>query len=325
MMLDATANYLDPLSEKRLFSWHGALFPTGRSGLSEINVGAYRTEPMQVVSGMFGREKVHYRAPEAEKVPAEMKTFIDWFNDKDVKPSYIKSAVAHFWFVSIHPFDDGNGRIARAISDMILAQTESNGQRFYSVSSEINNEKSAYYDVLERTQHGEGDLTEWLAWYLKCIDNAVMESYTMLSSVLRKSIFWRTHSVPISEREKNVLNTYLDGYDAKLTIKNYAKLCKISTDTAARDIHDLEGKGVLRMAQGRVRDASFSLVYSHDVLQYENLTTAEHDGKHYISATLSDHRIIEERISDIDWLRFSQKEVTLQDLADTYFAFLKMK
>ena len=324
MMLDATANYLDPLSEKRLFSWHGALFPTGRSGLSEIHVGVYRTEPMQVVSGMFGREKVHYRAPEAEKVPAEMKTFIDWFNDKNVKPSYLKSAVAHFWFVSIHPFDDGNGRIARAISDMILAQTESNGQHFYSVSSEINKEKSAYYDVLERTQHGEGDLTEWLAWYLKCIDNAVMESYTMLSSVLRKSIFWRTHSVPISEREKNVLNTYLDGYDAKLTIKNYAKLCKISTDTAARDIHDLEGKGVLRMAQGRVRDASSSLVYSHDVLKYENLTTAEHDSKHYISATLSGHRIVEERISDIDWLRFSQKEVILQDLADKYFAFLKM-
>lgn len=324
MMLDATANYLDPLSEKRIFSWHGALFPTGRSGLSEIHVGAYRTETMQVVSGMFGREKVHYCAPGAEKVPVEMKTFIDWFNDKDVKPSYIKSAIAHFWFVSIHPFDDGNGRIARAISDMILAQTESNGQRFYSVSSEINKEKSAYYDVLERTQHGEGDLTEWLAWYLKCIDNAVMDSYTMLSGVLRKSIFWRTHSqVPISAREKNVLNTYLDGYDAKLTIKNYAKLCKISTDTAARDIHNLEGKGILRMAQGRVRDASYSLVYSHDVLQYEKLTTVEHDNNHYISAKLADHRIIEERISDIDWLRFSQQEVTLQNLVDKYFAFQK--
>jgi len=325
MMLDATENYLKPLSEKRLFSWHGALFPTGRSGLSEIHVGAYRTEPMQVVSGMFGREKVHYRAPDAEKIPAEMKIFIDWLNDKDVKPSYIKSAVAHFWFVSIHPFDDGNGRIARAISDMILAQTESNGQRFYSVSSEINKEKSAYYDILEHTQHGEGDLTEWLAWYLKCIDNAVMESYSMLSGVLRKSIFWRTHSqVPMSEREKNVLNAYLDGYDAKLTIKNYAKLCKISTDTAARDIHDLEDKGVLRMAQGRVRDASYSLDYSHDVLKYDNLTATEHDGKHYISATLSDHSIIEERISDIDWLRYSQKEISLLDLADKYLAFLKI-
>lgn len=326
MMLDATENYLKPLSEKRLFSWHGALFPTGRSGLSEIHVGAYRTEPMQVVSGMFGREKVHYRAPEAEKIPAEMKIFIDWLNNKDVKPSYIKSAVAHFWFVSIHPFDDGNGRIARAISDMILAQTESNGQRFYSVSSEINKEKSAYYDILEHTQHGEGDLTEWLAWYLKCIDNAVMGSYSMLSGVLRKSIFWRTHSqVPMSEREKNVLNAYLDGYDAKLTIKNYAKLCKISTDTAARDIHDLEDKGVLRMAQGRVRDASYSLDYSHDVLQYENLTATEHDGKHYISATLSDRSIIKERISDIDWLRYSQKEISLLDLADKYLAFLKIE
>ena len=147
----------------------------------------------------------------------------------------------------------------------------------------------------------------------------------MLSGVLRKSIFWRTHSqVSMSEREKNVLNAYLDGYDAKLTIKNYAKLCKISTDTAARDIHDLEDKGVLHMAQGRVRDASYSLVYSHDVLQYENLTATEHDGKHYISATLSDHSIIEERISDIDWLRYSQKEISLQDLADKYLAFLKI-
>jgi Fic family protein len=325
MMLDATANYLAPLSEKRIFSWHGALFPTGRSGLSEIHVGAYRTEPMQVVSGMFGREKIHYRAPEAERVPDEMKTFINWFNNENVKPSYIKSAIAHFWFVSIHPFDDGNGRIARAISDMLLAQTESNGQRFYSVSNEINKEKSAYYDVLERAQHGDGDLTEWLAWYLKCIDNAVMESYTMLSGILRKSIFWRLHSQnPMSERERKVLNTYLDGYDAKLTIKNYAKLCKISTDTAARDIHDLEDKGVLRMAQGKVRNASYSLVYSNETLQYENLSTTEHEGKYYISATFPDQRTIKKRISDIDWLRLSQKEVTLQDLANTYFAFIQM-
>lgn len=325
MMLDATVNYRHPLSEKRLFSWHGALFPTGRSGLAEIHVGAYRTEPMQVVSGMFGREKVHYRAPDADKVPGEMKTFINWFNDKNVKPSYIKSAIAHFWFVSIHPFDDGNGRIARAISDMILAQTEDNGQRFYSVSSEINKEKSAYYDVLERTQRGKSDLTEWTAWYLKCISNAVIDSYSMLSSILRKSIFWRTHlQVPISEREKKVINTYLDGYDAKLTIKNYAKICKISTDTAARDIHDLESKGMLRMDHGRVRDASYSMVYSHDKLQCKNLTITEHDGKHYISSTLSDHKIIDERISDIDWQRFSQKEITLQDLGNKYFAFLKM-
>lgn len=325
MMMDATVNYLDSLSEKRLFSWHGALFPTGRSGLSETHVGTYRTEPMQVVSGMFGREKVHYHAPDAEKVPEEMKKFIHWFNDKNVKPSYIKSAIAHLQFVSIHPFDDGNGRIARALSDMILAQVESNGRRFYSLSAEINKEKSAYYDVLERTQHGDGDLTEWLVWYLKCINNAVMETYTMLSGVLRKSIFWRTHSqVSISEREKNVLNTYLDGYDAKLTIKNYAKLCKISPDTAARDIHNLEEKGVLCMAQGRVRDASYSLIFSHDTLSYENLTTIEHDGKHYISATFSDHHKIEEQISDIDKFRFTQGEITLQDLADKYFAFLRM-
>lgn|SRR5574344_139469 len=326
MMLDATTNYLQPLTEKRLFSWHGALFPTGRSGLSEIHVGAYRTEPMQVVSGMFGREKVHYRAPEADRVPIEMANFLDWFNNEDVKPSYIKSAIAHFWFVSIHPFDDGNGRIARGISDMILAQTENNGHRFYSVSSEINKEKQAYYDALERTQHGDGDLTEWISWYLHCIDNAVKEAYSMLSGVLRKSIFWRLHSqTAISERQKNVLNTYLDGYDAKLTIKNYAKLCKISTDTAARDIHDLEKKGVVKVAKGRVRDASFSLVYTDEEVTYDNLVITDMDDKHYLSATTPNGDYIEERISDIDWLRFSQDEITLQDLAAKYFAFMKIK
>lgn len=281
---------------------------------------------MQVISGMFGREKVHYRAPEADRVPAEMKLFLDWLNNSDVKPSYIKSAIAHFWFVSIHPFDDGNGRIARGISDMILAQTENNGQRFYSVSSEINKEKSAYYDVLERTQHGDGDLTEWILWYLHCIDNAVKDAYFMLSGVLRKSIFWRLHSqTSISERQKNVLNTYLDGYDAKLTIKNYAKLCKISPDTAARDIHDLEEKEVIKVAKGRVRDASYSLIYSDEEVDYDKLAIVNQDDKHYLSGTTPDRKTIQERISDIDWLRYTQNEITLQDLAAKYYIFMKGK
>lgn len=326
MMLDATVNYKASLTEKRLFSWHSALFPTGRSGMSETHVGTYRTEQMNVVSGMFGRKKIHYRAPEADRIPKEMALFLDWLNNNDIyKPSYIKSAIAHLWFVSIHPFDDGNGRIARAISDMVLTQTENNGQRFYSVSYEINKEKAAYYDVLERTQHGDSEITEWLKWYMTCIDNAVKQSFSMLSGVLRKSIFWHTHSeVVMSEREKSVLNTYLDGYEAKLTIKNYAKLCKVSTDTAARDIRDLESKGVLRMKRGRVRDASYSMVYSDDDGQYDNLNVSENDGKHYISASFHDERNIEERITDTDWLRLSRDEVTLQDLADKYFSFIKL-
>jgi len=325
MMLDATVNYRAPLTEQRLFAWHGALFPTGRSGLSEIHVGAYRTEPMQVVSGMFGREKVHYRAPAPERVAEEMSQFLQWLNDGGNEPSYIKSAIAHLWFVSIHPFDDGNGRIARAISDMILAQTEQNGQRFYSVSSEINREKNAYYDVLERTQQGTGDITEWLVWYLTCINNAVKASYTMLSGVLRKSMFWRTHSLKtISDREKSVLNTYLDGYDAKLTIKNYAKLCKVSTDTAARDLHDLETKGLVRAEQGRVRDASYSLIYTNEQRKYEQLALQEDNAKCYIEATLPDGRIIREQISGIDKLRYDAEELTLQALADKYFSFIKL-
>jgi len=325
MTLDATANYKTPLTEQRLFAWHGALFPTGRSGLSEIHVGAYRTEPMQVVSGMFGREKVHYRAPEAARVPSEMEHFLNWLNDATNEPSYIKSAIAHLWFVSIHPFDDGNGRIARAISDMILAQTEQNGQRFYSVSSEINREKNAYYDALERTQQGDNDITEWLVWYLTCINNAAKASYTMLSGVLRKSMFWRTHAAKaISEREKQILNIYLDGYDAKLTIKNYAKLCKISTDTASRDIHDLESKGMLRAEQGRVRDASYSLIYSTERRKYDQLALEDSDDKTSIVALLPDGRTIKEQISNVDQLRYAQQELTLQDLADKYFSFIKL-
>jgi len=325
MMLDATVNYQAPLTQQRLFAWHAALFPTGRSGLDEIHVGSYRTQAMQVVSGAFGRERVHYRAPQADRVPAEMIHFLNWLNDDGNEPSYIKSAIAHLWFVSIHPFDDGNGRVARAISDMILAQTEHNGRRFYSVSSEINREKSSYYDVLERTQQGDGDITQWLQWYLTCIANAVKAADTMLSGVLRKTIFWRTHAGKVlSLRQKQVLNTYLDGYDAKLTIKNYAKLCQVSTDTAAHDIHDLEAKGIVRAEQGRVRDVSYSLTYVDEQHNYDQLALQDEGGKTHIVATLPDGRTIQEQITNVDKLRYNQEELTLQDLADKYFSFIKL-
>jgi len=325
MMVDATVNYTVSLTEQRLFDWHAALFPTGRSGMAEIRVGAYRTSPMQVVSGMFGRERVHYRAPEADRVPAEVAHFLEWLNDAANAPSYVKSAIAHLWFVSIHPFDDGNGRIARAISDMILAQTEDNGRRFYSVSSEINREKNAYYAVLERTQQGTGDITEWLVWYLTCIRNAVRAAYAVLSGVLRKTVFWRTHAqAALSERQRTVLNTYLDGYDAKLTIKNYARVANVSVDTAARDIHDLVDKGVAQVEQGRVRDASYSLIYSDEERKYGELSLQEQDGKHFVVAALPDGRTIREQIQAADRLRLAQEEITLRDVADKYFSFLKL-
>jgi len=325
MMIDATVNFSAPLTDERLFAWHAALFPTGRSGMEPIHVGAYRTEPMKVVSGMFGRETVHYRAPAPERLPEEMARFLQWVNSDAVPPSHIKSALAHLWFVSIHPFDDGNGRIARALSDMILAQTERNGQRFYSVSAEINKEKNAYYDVLERTQRGESDVTAWLKWHLGCIVQAVRHSYDALSGVLRKSMFWRAQAQTVlSERQKMVLNAYLDGYEAKLTIKNYAKVAKVSTDTAARDLHDLVEKGVAHMEKGKVRDASFSLRYGAHDHGLRQLECFAEDGAHGIAGVTSDGRKVSERISDIDYLRLQQEEITLQDLADKYFSFLKL-
>lgn len=202
MMLDATQNYAQPLTEERLFGWHAALFPVGRSGSVPIDVGCYRSEGMEVVSGMFGRERVHYRAPEPERVPAEMETFIRWFNNPQIPPSLLKSAIAHLWFVSIHPFDDGNGRIGRAISDMVLSQADHSKLRYFSMSLQISREKKEYYRVLEHTQRGDGDITCWLEWYMDCLDRALETAETMLSSVLNKAIFWRTFSLAtVTERQ----------------------------------------------------------------------------------------------------------------------------
>lgn len=265
MMMDATRKYGQPLTDDRLFGWHNCLFPTGRSGMEIINVGKYRIDSMEVVSGTLDREKVHYQAPAADAVPAEMKQFLDWFNADSTPKDYIKSAVAHFWFVSIHPFDDGNGRISRAVADMALSQADDSSLRFFSISRQINKDKRRYNDILERCQKGGCDITFWIDWYLDCMLRAIESAGEMLSSILDKSIFWQTHSqVVVSDRQKSALNIYLDGYSGKLNVKNWAKQVKVSDDTAARDVKDLVEKGILVPKPGRVRDVSYGISISAD-------------------------------------------------------------
>lgn len=261
MMLDATANYRKPLTAERLFAWHGALFPTGRSGMSLVKVGGWRDGPMQVVSGPVGRERVHYEAPPAARVPKEMKKFLAWFaKPGDIDPLLV-AGLAHLWFVTIHPFDDGNGRIARAIADMALARSEGTGQRFYSMSAQIRHERNAYYNMLERTQKGSVDVTEWQAWFLECLLRAVDGAQTILAEVLAKARFWeRFAKEPLNERQIKVLNRLLDGFDGKLTSSRWAKLTKSSQDTAYRDIMDLLERGALKKDAGGGRSTSYSVV-----------------------------------------------------------------
>ena len=276
MMLDAVNNFSSPLSDERLFGWHNCLFPTGRSGMDTINVGKYRVDPMNVISGTWGREKVHYHAPDAEFVPSEMQKFLSWFNSDETQKDYIKSAIAHFWFVSIHPFDDGNGRISRAIADMALSQADNSTLRYFSISRQINKEKRKYNDTLERCQKGSCDITEWIDWYLDCMLRAIEGAEEMLSSILNKAIFWQNHSQAIlNDRQKKVLNIYLDGYVGKLTTKNWAKHTKTSPDTAARDIKQLIDMGILIPQEGKFRNVPYGIVISKDMI----LTPGPEDGE----------------------------------------------
>ena len=261
MTLDATQKFNEPLTDERLFGWHAALFPTGRSGMSKIIVGAWRKGPMQVISGAFGREKIHYEAPAASRLDAEMKSFLDWFNGEDDTDPVIRAALAHLWFVTIHPFDDGNGRIARAIADMSLARSEDSPQRFYSMSAQIRLERKEYYDLLEATQKRDLDITPWLEWFLGCLDRAFDGAEKTLASVFQKAEFWKTHAAArINERQRDMLNRLLDGFEGKLTSSKWAKIEKCSPDTALRDITDLVERGILRQDAGGGRSTSYSLI-----------------------------------------------------------------
>ena len=263
MMLDAVQGYDKPLTNDRLFGWHSCLFPGGRSGYEEINVGKYRVDEMSVISGALDREKVHYRAPSPDRVQKEMDVFLKWFNDPSTPRDYIKSAVAHFWFVSIHPFDDGNGRIGRAIADMALSQADNSPRRYFSMSRQIGQEKNKYYDILERCQKGTTDLTAWIEWYLDCMLRAIKGAEEMLSSILDKAVFWQNHSqADINERQRTVLNIFLDEDKGKLTAKRWAKLAKVSPDTAVRDVQYLTEIGILVPEEGKVRNIAYGIKIS---------------------------------------------------------------
>lgn len=264
MMLDAIRHYSAPLTRERLFNWHTSLFPSVRTGLTAINIGTWRDDhrgAMQVISGPIGHERVHFEAPPARQIPREMKAFLDWFNrDADLDP-VLKAAVAHFWFVTIHPFEDGNGRIARAIADLCLARSEKSRQRFYSMSAQIRLKRKTYYDILERSQKGTTEITPWLAWFLECLGAAIGGAETFLDGILAKARFWeRAHGVELNSRQRLVLNRLLDGFEGNLTTSKWAKLTKSSQDTATRDIQDLIQKSLLKRNPEGGRSTSYDLI-----------------------------------------------------------------
>lgn len=263
MVLDATANSKTRVTQKRLFGWHAALFPNGYSGLSKIKVGGWRNDsngPMQVVSGPVGRQRVHFEAPPADRLRVETKHFLDWLNGTSNEPALIRAGIGHLWFVTLHPFEDGNGRIARAIGDLLLARADGSSQRFYSLSAQIQRERKAYYEMLERTQRESMDITEWLAWFLTILHRAVDQAHLNLDRVLMKARFWQHWAtVPLNERQLKLLNKMLDGFEGKLTSRKWAAIAKCSPDTALRDINDLISRGALRKADAGGRSTSYEL------------------------------------------------------------------
>lgn len=264
MMLDATQKHGEPLTKDRLFAWHAALFPSGRSGMTSISVGKWRTDergPMQVVSGAIGREKVHFQAPSAPDIETEMHSFLEWFEGKTSIDPVLKASLAHLWFVTVHPFDDGNGRIARAVADLALARSENTNQRFYSMSSQIRVERTAYYDLLEATQKSSLDVTAWHEWFLACLMRAFVGAEENLAGVLNKARFWDEHrQTRINDRQRVMINRLFNGFEGKLNTSKWAKITRCSQDTALRDIEALIGDGVLRRDEGGGRSTSYSLV-----------------------------------------------------------------
>ena len=263
MMLDATQNCFKPLTKSRLFDWHAALFPTGRNGLYKISVGKWRkdtTGPMQVISGPMGKEKVHFEAPNSDLLEKEMSQFLTWFNQNNKIDLVLKAAIAHLWFVTIHPFDDGNGRITRALTDMLLAQSDKSNQRFYSMSAQIRIERKQYYQILEETQKGNLKITNWIKWFLQCLIDALHSTEAVLVKVLFKGNFWQLHSkTPLNERQRKIINKLLDNFEGKLTSSKWAKMAKCSKDTAIRDINDLIEKEILNKEDAGGRSTSYGL------------------------------------------------------------------
>lgn len=320
--LNATQHYNEPLTKQRLCAWQAAFFPTGFSGGSQIVVGDYRSHDEHIVSGILGREHVHYVAPSPDRLDDEMTRFLLWCNSGILLSPILRSAIAHFWFVSIHPFEDGNGRLARIIADIFLARADNTPLRFYNIASEINRDKRHYYQVLERTQHGDGDITEWLVWYLKTFRAALDNAHALLSRVLAKSLFWlRAATIPLSQRQTNTLNIFLDGYEAKLNTKSWANINKCSTDTANRDIQDLVKKHILSEETPGAKRPSYTIIFSNDPVPtdlFTNVTVQEVDGLYFLDATFNGNTPIHERILRLDAERFINGDLSQQSILSKY-------
>lgn len=326
VMLDAVNHYDQPLTKEKICAWQAAFFPTGFSEGSPIEVGQYRTNEEHIVSGMFGREKIHYIAPPPERVDEEMAHFLDWFNRQENVNSVIRSAIAHFWFVCIHPFEDGNGRLARILSDMLLARTDKSEFRFYNISSQINKDKKRYYDMLEKAQHGDGDLTEWIGWYARTLSVALDEAENIVSTTLNKSFFWqKVSSVPLSQRQTDMLNLFLDGYEAKITSKTWASLAHCSKDTAIRDIQDLVEKEILREDIPGAKRPSYSIIYDPEDITafFSEIRIGRQDGVPFLKALYKGQRPVCERILPLDAERFEKGDLPLANLLSKYCSYLR--
>ncbi len=327
VMLDAVSHYDQLLTKEKICAWQVAFFPTGFSEGSQIEVGQYRTNEEHIVSGMFGREKIHYVAPSPERVDEEMAHFLDWFNNHDNINSVIRSAIAHFWFVSIHPFEDGNGRLARILSDMLLARADKSEFRFYNISSQINKDKKRYYDILEKAQHGDGDITEWICWYANTLSLALDEAENIVSTILNKSFFWqKASSIPLSQRQTDMLNLFLDGYEAKITSKTWASLAKCSKDTAIRDIQDLVDKEILREDIPGAKRPSYSIIYDPEDITsfFSEVTIEQQNGNQYIKGLYKGKQQVCERILPIDAERYEKGELPLENLLAKYCSYLRI-
>ena len=325
VMLEAVQHYDLILNKEKLCAWQAAFFPAGYSEGSQIEVGQYRTNEEYIISGMFGREKIHYIAPSPERVDGEMQKFLTWFNAEEPVSSIIRSAIAHFWFVSIHPFEDGNGRLARIISDMLLARGEKSEFRFYNVSSQINKDKNHYYDILERMQHGDGDITEWLVWYMQKLIEALDEAETIVNTILNKSFFWqKASSIPMTERQTQMLNLFLDRYEAKITSKTWATLAKCSKDTAIRDIQDLLDKNILVEDIPGAKRPSYSIVYdAEDLTQFfTEVNIVEENEVPYLKALFKGKKLVNERILKLDAERFKKGDLPLSNLLSKYCSYI---
>ena len=327
VMLDAVSHYGQLLTKEKICAWQAAFFPTGFSEGSQIEVGQYRTNEEHIVSGMFGREKIHYVAPSPGRVDEEMADFLDWFNNHDNINSVIRSAIAHFWFVSIHPFEDGNGRLARILSDMLLARADKSEFRFYNISSQINKDKKRYYDILEKAQHGDGDITEWICWYANTLSLALDEAENIVSTILNKSFFWqKASSIPLSQRQTDMLNLFLDGYEAKITSKTWASLAKCSKDTAIRDIQDLVDKEILQEDIPGAKRPSYSIIYDPEDITsfFSEVTIEQQNGNQYIKGLYKGKQQVCERILPIDAERYEKGELPLENLLAKYCSYLRI-